>query len=158
MQTVRYDMAVTLTTRMTAAANASRALTHKYLELPPHCLNSRDTYPLFTSVVPPFKKQNQLLPHDLVATREQHLKSVKWRYHRVHQQNYCGIFQKAYKIAHYLKKSLFQQKSKFFEEDSLIIVSPLKKTSWTLFICTVAGTKYWELICLHMMAAVGREQ
>ena len=35
--------------------------------------NSRDTYPLFTSVIPPLEKQNQLLSHDLVAEREKHL-------------------------------------------------------------------------------------
>ena len=29
-----------------------------------------DTYPLFTSMVPPLEKQNQLLPHYLVTARE----------------------------------------------------------------------------------------
>lgn len=29
------------------------------------------TYPLFTSVIPPLEEQNQLLPHHLVAEREQ---------------------------------------------------------------------------------------
>lgn len=31
----------------------------------------KDTYPLLTCMVPPLKKQNQLLPHDLVSESEQ---------------------------------------------------------------------------------------
>lgn len=37
-------------------------------------LNSRDAYPLFTSMIPPLEEQNQLLPHNLVAKIKQHNK------------------------------------------------------------------------------------
>lgn len=53
------------------------------LELPQCTPYNRDTYSLFTRVVPPLEKQNQLLPHDLVAEIEQQLFS-KLRHYFVH--------------------------------------------------------------------------
>lgn len=41
------------------------------LELPPWSPYNRDTYSLFTGMVPSLEKQNQLLPHDLVAEKQQ---------------------------------------------------------------------------------------
>lgn len=83
MQTVRYDMTVTVTMGMGAATNV---VSGAQTQIPGTCfLNSKDTYPLFTSMIPPLKKQNQLLPHDLVA--------------EIQQQKLCGIYQKSYKTA-----------------------------------------------------------
>lgn len=45
-------------------------------------LNSRDTYPLFTSMIPPLEEQNQLLPHNLVAKIKQQNKLL---WHKIMQ-------------------------------------------------------------------------
>lgn len=65
-------MSLTVVVGMGGAANAVSRTRQKYLEL--GFLNSRDAYPLFTSMIPPLEEQNQLLSHDLVTkikTKEQ---------------------------------------------------------------------------------------